>query len=189
MILLRRCSELLITFGLVFSLMVSSFEASFGKGTANRAGRRGRAATIGTEEQFVAKVIGVSDGDTITVLRDACPHRVRLSDIDCPEKRQAFGQVAKTFTSDQCFGKLVAVTVQGKDRYGRLLARIQLPNGETLNRLILKSGMGWTYRRYCHNPELLAVESEARQRRAGLWSDDDVQPPWEYRKEHRQARD
>ncbi len=58
---------------------------------------------------FEGKVVSVSDGDTITVLHDRTQIKVRLYGIDTPEKRQAFGNKAKQFTSDQVFGKTVEV--------------------------------------------------------------------------------
>jgi endonuclease YncB( thermonuclease family) len=68
------------------------------------------------------KVVGVADGDTITVLRDRQPQKIRLYGIDCPEKRQPFGKRAKQFTSDMVFGKTVEVNRIDTDRYGRTVA-------------------------------------------------------------------
>ena len=50
---------------------------------------------------FTGRVIGVTDGDTITVLHNGKGERIRLHGIDCPEKRQAFGKRAKQFTAQQ----------------------------------------------------------------------------------------
>src|SRR5262249_54599095 len=79
-------------------------------------------AAAGAHEGFSGVVVGVIDGDTISVMRDGTPVRVRLADIDCPERGQDFSQRAKEFTSDQVFGKVVDVRVQDVDRYGRLVA-------------------------------------------------------------------
>ena len=66
------------------------------------------------------KVVGVSDGDTVTVLdAERHQHKVRLAGIDAPEKAQAFGQASKISLSDQIFGREVAVTWDKRDRYGR----------------------------------------------------------------------
>ena len=54
---------------------------------------------------FTGRVVGVSDGDTITVLSKGKPERIRLHGIDCPEKRQAFGKRAKQFASRLTYGK------------------------------------------------------------------------------------
>ena len=65
---------------------------------------------------FTGRVVGVSDGDTITVLSQGKPVRIRLHGIDCPEKRQAFGKRARQATSRLVFGKTVTVRDLGKDR-------------------------------------------------------------------------
>jgi endonuclease YncB( thermonuclease family) len=94
---------------------VSGWNASAAAGTAvDRPGR-------GTE--FTARVVAITDGDTIRVLRDDKEIRVRLNGIDCPEKAQPFGTRAKQFTADLAFGKLVTVQVRDTDRYGAYRGR------------------------------------------------------------------
>ena len=74
---------------------------------------------------FTAKVTGVTDGDTVTVLSSNNEQIiVRLEGIDCPEKEQAFGQQAKQATADLCFGEMVTIKKTGEDRYGRTLAYV-----------------------------------------------------------------
>ena len=68
--------------------------------------------------EFAGKVIGVSDGDTMTVLRDRSQVRIRLYGIDCPETGQDFGSRAKQFTADLAFGKVVKVVPRDRDRTG-----------------------------------------------------------------------
>jgi len=63
---------------------------------------------------LTAKVITVLDGDTIEVLHNQHPERIRLNGIDCPEKGRAFGQRAKHAASELVFGK--EVTVQMSER-------------------------------------------------------------------------
>jgi hypothetical protein len=76
-------------------------------------------------ESLFGRVVGVSDGDTVTVL-DAtkAPHKVRLAGIDAPEKGQPFGQRAKENLSRLVFGKDVRVAWHKKDRYGRLVGTV-----------------------------------------------------------------
>ena len=85
------------------------------------------------------KVIGVADGDTITVLREKQPQKIRLYGIDCPEKRQPYGKKAKQFTSDMVFGKTVEVNRIDTDRYGRTVAFVVVEN-RLLNEEL---GQGW----------------------------------------------
>lgn len=132
-------------------------------------------------EPFEAKVIGVADGDSLTVLDGTTQVRVRLHGIDCPERGQAFGAAAKRFTSALAFGKRVTVKGRGKDRYGRLLAEVVLPDGRSLNRELVSAGMAWHYARYSDDESLAKAEREARKARVGIWSEADPVAPWSYR--------
>ena len=140
---------------------------------------------------FSGKV--VADGDTVSVLRDGTNTvKIRLNGIDCPEKRQAFGTRAKQFTSDLAFGKTVTVIEKEKDRYGRTVGEIILPDGRSLNRELVRAGFAWWYRHYApKDAELEALEAEARAGKLGLWIDLNTAappvPPWAYRKEGKKA--
>src|SRR6266446_10219125 len=83
-------------------------------------------------EQFTGKVVGISDGDTISVLREGKAAKVRVYGVDTPEKAQAFGTQARKFTSDFAFQQTVIVVVQTTDRYGRLVGEVLLPDGRSL---------------------------------------------------------
>ncbi|MGH8489110.1 MAG: thermonuclease family protein [Gammaproteobacteria bacterium] len=110
----------------------------------------GLALSIGSAwaEQLVGKVIGVTDGDTLRVLTaQRQQHRVRLSGIDAPEKRQAFGQVSKQHLSDLVYGKIVSVVFHKRDRYQRILGKV-LVNGADAGLNQIQSGMAWHYKRY-----------------------------------------
>ncbi len=131
---------------------------------------------------FTGRVVGISDGDTITVLHNGKGERIRLHGIDCPEKRQAFGKRAKQLTSNLVFGKTVTVQVVDRDRYGRTIAEVLLPDGRSLNRELVKAGFAWWYWRYVPDDETLAqLEREARRAKRGLWADPNPVPPWEWR--------
>ena len=83
--------------------------------------------------EFAGKVVGVSDGDTMTVLCDRTQVRIRLYGIDCPETGQDFGFRAKQFTAELAFGQVVKVVPRDRDRYGRIVADVVLPDGRVLN--------------------------------------------------------
>jgi micrococcal nuclease len=134
-------------------------------------------------ENIQGKVVGVSDGDTITILtKDNVQIKVRLEGIDCPEKKQAFGQKAKQFTSDLAFGKFVTFKKTGQDRYGRSLGYIILPDNKNLNKEILKTGFAWHFKKYNKDTELANLEIQARRGKRGLWSDPNPMAPWDFRK-------
>lgn len=130
---------------------------------------------------FSARVVGISDGDTIKVLKGKKAIKIRLDGIDCPEKRQAYGSRAKQFTAALAFGKTVRVNTSHQDRYERELGEIFLPDGQSLNRELLKSGMAWWYRQYSKDDSLGALEEAAKTAKIGLWADPHPIPPWEFR--------
>jgi endonuclease YncB( thermonuclease family) len=133
-------------------------------------------------EQFFGRVVGVTDGDTLSVLYGSGEVRVRLSGIDCPEKGHAYGTRAKLFTSQAAFGRNVTVQVVDHDRYGRVVGEVILPDGMNLNHELLRAGLAWWYRQYSSDWELAGLEAQARAEHRGLWSDASPIPPWEYRK-------
>ena len=133
---------------------------------------------------FTGKVVAVADGDTITVLHDKVQVKVRLTEIDAPEKKQAFGNRSKESLSDLCFGKTATLFEKGKDRYGRTLARVTC-DGTDANAEQVRRGLAWAYTKYLTDPQIKVLEEEARAARIGLWHDDKSVPPWEWRKAKR----
>jgi micrococcal nuclease len=130
---------------------------------------------------FTGRVVGISDGDTISVMHDTRAEKIRLNGIDCPEKRQAFGQRAKQFTSKLAFGNDVTVKTFGHDKYGRTLGDVILPDGKTLNQELVRAGLAWWYQQYSKDLELRDIQQEARLAKRGLWVYPDPVPPWEWR--------
>lgn len=94
-------------------------------------------------EEFSGQVVGVIDGDTIDVLHDQRTERIRLKGIDCPEKGQPYGSRAKQATSELVFGKDVTLETLAKDKYGRRITTVLLPNGTNVNYTLVKDGWCW----------------------------------------------
>ena len=134
-------------------------------------------------------VVGVADGDTLTVL-DAglAQHRVRLAGIDAPEKRQAFGQRSKQSLARLVHGRPVRIEGRKTDRYGRLVGKV-LVGDLDVNREQVRRGLAWHYLAYEREQSpadrrLYAdAEASARQERRGLWSEPGALPPWEFRRQ------
>lgn len=130
---------------------------------------------------FKGNVIRVLDGDTIEVLQENKPVRVRLANIDAPEKRQAFGRWSTNQLKGLVAAQPVTVTYTQSDRYGRIIGRVFTTNGIEVNRFMVKSGAAWVYERYNTDKALPAMQREAQTQKRGLWADSQPVPPWEWR--------
>ena len=134
-------------------------------------------------QQISGRVVGISDGDTLTLLTsDKKRVRVRLAEIDAPEKGQPFAQKSRQRLSQLVFSKTVTVTTRGKDQYGRTLGKVYV-DGTNVNAEMVRSGAAWAYRDYLTDYSLVSREAEARKSRIGLWAQDERQtvPPWDWR--------
>jgi micrococcal nuclease len=133
------------------------------------------------------RVVGIADGDTISVLVGSVEERVRLAGVDTPERGQPFGARAKEFTGAACFGEFITLLPEGRDRYDRIVADVILPDGKSLSRELVRAGLAWHYKQYSDDRTLTELEDEARQAGRGLWSDPDPTPPWEWRRRRREG--
>jgi len=130
-----------------------------------------------------AKVVSVTDGDTITVIRDGRQVKIRLYGIDSPEKSQDYGQKARDLTAGLVAGRNVEVEQKDIDRYGRVVGLVKVDN-QSLNELIIQNGFAWVYRQYCKEKfcsEWIGSEQTARHQKKGMWSNPVAIPPWEWR--------
>ena len=122
------------------------------------------------------------DGDTIEVLHNGSPLRVRLYGIDTPERRQDFGATAKQFTSERVGRRFVEIVPVEHDKYERMVAKVYV-NGKYLNLMLVEAGLAWWYARYAPNDQALAkAEQLARESKVGLWSHPNPVAPWLYRR-------
>jgi endonuclease YncB( thermonuclease family) len=134
-------------------------------------------------ETIGGTVVEVRDGDTIELDVGAGTVAVRLHGVDSPESDQPFGAQAARFSRHRALGKDVRVQVVDRDRYGRLVGEVLLPEGDSLNELLVSNGLAWWYRRYAPDDHRLErLEAEARRSGRGLWGRDDPVPPWQWRR-------
>ncbi len=144
-------------------------------------------ATLQAEE-IRGKVVGIADGDTITVLdSQKVQHKIRLEGIDAPERGQAFGTKSREKLSDLVGDKDVVVTWEKKDRYGRILGDVHVGD-RLINLEMVQEGLAWHYKQYSKSKELAESEEEARRAKKGLWADKSPVPPWEFRKKGREKK-
>lgn len=135
--------------------------------------------------ELVGLVVSVQDGDTLTIHVGHEMVRLRLVDIDAPEKKQAFGNRSRQSLGEMCAGKKARVDDRGLDRYGRTLGQVTCA-GVDANAEQVRRGMAWVYVKYApKDSPLYGIEAEARAARRGLWQDIKPVPPWEWRKEKR----
>ena len=133
---------------------------------------------------YPAKVVGVHDGDTITVLdASKAQHKIRLASIDAPELGQPYGKNARQTMADLVFGRMVEIEPATTDRYGRTVA-VVLVDKRNVNRAMVKAGAAWAYIEYLTDPVLVDLEADAGAAKRGLWAlqVDQITPPWEWRK-------
>ena len=131
-------------------------------------------------------VVAITDGDT---LKARCGEpgayqevKVRLAEIDAPEKRQPFGQRSKETLAALCFQEQATIRPATTDRYGRTVARVEC-KGKDASAELTRQGMAWAYTKYLRDPEIKRLELAARAARVGLWRDAAPVPPWEWRKD------
>lgn len=123
----------------------------------------------------------VVDGDTVWITNEAGQsEKVRLNQIDAPEKSQAYGLEATQCLSNLLANASVFVCRDGKDRYGRTIAAVKA-NGLDVGTQMVAQGCAWAYTKYLEAGSTLpATQSQAQTLGLGLWAGS-AQAPWEYR--------
>lgn len=168
-----------VTLGLLFA------STSFARrpiGEARAALDAGKSAA--EHHQAVGVVRAISDGDACHVVIDGVSTRVRLAEIDAPEKTQPFGRRAEQALREFVWKREVRVTWSEVDRYGRPIVQITV-DGRSVNAELVRQGYAWVYLRYSSNAELVALEAEAKKEGGGLWADAHPISPWEWRNAHK----
>jgi endonuclease YncB( thermonuclease family) len=135
------------------------------------------------------RVVGITDGDTLTLLVGQRQVRVRLAQIDAPESNQPYGKKAKAALSALAFGRRAHVEVVDIDRYGRTVGEVFV-DGIDVNREMVRAGHAWAYTKYSHTTEIIELEDSARTAKQGLWAlpENQREPPWLWRHAPRTPR-
>lgn len=128
------------------------------------------------------RVVGIADGDTLTILVERQEIKVRLAEIDAPESKQPFGTRSRQSLAAVCFQKPATVNTVSKDRYGRTVGYVVCAGTDAQSHQV-STGMAWVYDRYSKpSSPLYALQSAAKASRTGLWADKEPIPPWEWRR-------
>lgn len=138
--------------------------------------------------EFDGTIVGVADGDTVTLLdASKTQHRIRLDGIDAPERTQPHGQRARQSLAALAHGKPARADCPKIDRYGRAVCRVFI-DGVDVGLEQIRRGFAWHYVKYAHEQRAIdrlnyaRAEGDARATSAGLWSFSDPVPPWDYRR-------
>lgn len=144
-----------------------------------------------TAALLLCVIVGVSDGDTLTARCEAQADRehvtlkVRLAEIDAPERGQPFGMRSRQHLAKLCFHKAATLAPveagAGLDRYGRTVAHVTCA-GADANVEQVRAGMAWVYDRYIIDRSLYSAQEQARVEARGLWQDATPIAPWDWRK-------
>ena len=138
-------------------------------------------------KSFSGEVVAIADGDTITVLTpERVQMKVRLAEIDTPERSQPYGTRARQIVSELVFRKQVEVRVQDIDRYGRFVGRVYVDDLDVCAEMV-RRGAAWVYDRYVEDLPLYDLQTEAREANRGIWSlpESEQVPPWQWRSDRR----
>lgn len=137
------------------------------------------------------RVIGVADGDTLTVLDSSNKqHRIRCQGIDAPERAQDFGEEAKKRLSGMAFGRDATVRYDKLDKYGRVVGKVIVGATDVCGEMVW-SGLAWHYKQYEGEqpPTERTIYAEAEKRARGLgigiWSKPAPTAPWDFRRAKR----
>ena len=141
------------------------------------------------ERVYEGEVVSIADGDTIRVLYKGGQLKIRLAEIDTPEKKQPYGNRARQALAELVAGKVVRVVEQDRDRYGRIVGRVYVGDLD-VNAALVRQGAAWVYRQYAKDQGLFRIEREARTAGRGLWSLPEAErvAPWEWRQQKRSKR-
>jgi micrococcal nuclease len=127
----------------------------------------------------------VYDGDTVKLSNHSGDLKLRLTDIDAPERNQAYGKKSRRALSKLCKGKSIFVSAKilGTDKYNRHLGKLECNNVDA-SLYLVEHGLAWHNAKYSSDLDIANAASKARQQRLGLWKSKNPMPPWVWRQKH-----
>lgn len=142
-----------------------------------------------TTNNNTGKVIKIVDGDTYDLLtQDRTTIRIRMNGIDAPEKGQPFYQKAKDFLGQLCFQKNIRIVKKDIDMHGRIVAESYLDDGTSLSYEMVRNGFAWHFKKYSTDSKLAQLEIDAKNKKLGLWVDENPIAPWDIRAHRRSGK-
>jgi len=132
---------------------------------------------------FALEITYFYDGDTVKINDTGYEYKLRLTDIDAPERNQTYGLKSRRALMQFCKNVSVNVYISGQDKYQRSLGKLHCNNLDA-SEFMVKNGHAWFNRRYSMDYMLALQEDEARKNKLGLWNEKQQTPPWVWRKIH-----
>lgn len=132
---------------------------------------------------FALEITYFYDGDTVKVTDGNKAYKLRLTDIDAPERTQEYGLKSRRALMQLCKNASVQVQLLGVDKYQRKLGKLAC-NNQDVSFYMLENGYAWFYHQYSSDSALELAEMEARDNKRGLWKAKQQTPPWVWRKNH-----
>ena len=134
--------------------------------------------------ELTPKITYFYDGDTVKIKDTLSEYKLRLTDIDAPERNQTYGKTARRALIQLCENADVKVFIIGIDKYQRNLGKL-VCNNQDASIYMLKNGHAWFNRRYSMDYTLDVIEQDSRRDKLGLWKRKNPVPPWQWRQKHR----
>lgn len=134
-------------------------------------------------ESFEAKVLAVMDGDTVFVKSGPFKAKLRLVNVDAPEKDQPYGKQSQESLQSLIGGKVIHVESKAVDKFGRTIALISIGD-INVNEEQVRRGMAWAYSHSREGRIYARLQNEAQQAKRGLWQQANPQSPAQWRKLH-----
>ena len=132
---------------------------------------------------FAAEITYFYDGDTVKINDNGQEFRLRINDIDAPEKNQSYGKKSRRALMSLCEHGEFQAQISGQDKYGRKLGKL-VCHGEDASLYMVKNGFAWFYAHYSKDGNLAFAQQQARNNGLGLWHVEQPTEPWVWRKNH-----
>ena len=155
--------------------------------SASKVGRRAAHAAHAATHTIEGRIVGVHDGDTITLLdAENRQPKIRLDGIDAPERGQPFGGASQRQLAKLLANREAVAECSKTDRYRREVCKV-LVDGADAGLEQIRAGMAWYFRRYGkelppdRQQQYADLEAQAQAERRGLWVDAKPVAPWDWR--------